>query len=64
MYYAGNLPPKLAATARAECLAAGVPQTPPLLDACTLDVATLGKNAAQDYLNMPANLTWGKINPP
>jgi hypothetical protein len=64
VYYSGNLPPKLAATARAECLAAGVQPTPPLLDACTLDAAILGENAAQDYLNMPTNLTWGKINPP
>ena len=35
-----------------------------MLDACTVDVAVLGRNAAQVYRNMPANVTGGKITPP
>lgn len=63
VYYARNLPPKLARTARAVCIATGVPPKSRLLDACTLDVAVLGKNAAQDYRNAPANVTVGVVNP-
>ena len=63
VFYSGNLPKKLAGTARAQCLAAGV-HAAPLLDACTVDVAVLGRNAAQVYRNMPANVTGGKITPP
>ena len=61
--YAGNLPPKLATTARAACVAAGVTAAP-LLDACTVDTAVLGQGAISAYRNLPANVTWGKITPP
>jgi hypothetical protein len=61
--YTGNLPPKLATTARAACVAAGV-HAPGLLDACTVDTAVLGTNAIRPYQGLPANVTWGKITPP
>jgi hypothetical protein len=61
--YTGNLPPKVAITARAACVAAGVTAAP-LLDACTVDTAVLGTSAIAAYQGLPANLTWGKITPP
>jgi hypothetical protein len=63
VFYAGNLPPKLATTARAACVAAGVTAAP-LLDACTVDTAVLGTSAITAYQGLPANVTWGKITPP
>jgi hypothetical protein len=59
-FEAGNLPPKLFNSARAICVRAGV-QTPALLDACTLDVAVLGRDAAEVYRTLPRNVIWGKI---
>lgn len=44
-FYASDLDPKLSERTRAVCTAAGV-KAGPLLDACTLDVAVIGNDAA------------------
>ena len=44
-FYANNLDPKLSERTRAVCTATGV-KAGPLLDACTLDVAVIGNDAA------------------
>jgi hypothetical protein len=44
-FYANDLDPKLSERTRAVCMAAGV-KAGPLLDACTLDVAVIGNDAA------------------
>lgn len=62
-YEASNLPPRLYKAALAVCVSAGV-KAPALLDACTLDVAVLGKGATTVYRTLPAKVTWGKIVPP
>jgi hypothetical protein len=36
-------------------------RAPALLDACTLDVAVLGKKAVNVYRTLPTNVIWGKI---
>jgi hypothetical protein len=59
-YEASNLPPKLYKAAYAICVRAGV-QVPALLDACILDVAVLGRDAADVYRTLPTNVIWGKI---
>jgi len=59
-YEASNLPPKEYQTAHAVCVAAAV-RAPALLDACTLDVAVLGKEAVNVYRTLPTNVIWGKI---
>jgi len=58
-----NLPPRLQRIAQAICVRAGV-KAPALLDACTLDVAVLGKEADRVYATLPANVIWGKILSP
>ncbi len=63
LFYTGNLPPALAKQAGVVCLDAGVRVTP-LLDACTVDVAVLGRAAAKAYLSQPANVTLGQITLP
>jgi hypothetical protein len=64
VYYAGSLPPKLAATARAECLAAGVPHVPPLLDACTWMSPHSARTLPRTTSTCPQTSPGGKINPP
>ncbi len=63
LFYTGNLPPALAKQAGVVCLDAGV-RVAPLLDACTVDVAVLGRAAAKAYLSQPANVTLGQITLP
>ncbi len=63
LFYTSNLPPTLAKQARVICLEAGV-RVAPLLDACTVDVAVLGRAAAKAYLSQPANVTLGEITLP
>lgn len=56
-----NLSPSQYGLGLSNCQAAGV--TGPLLNACILDVATLGTlNTASIYAGVPADLTWGQIN--
>jgi hypothetical protein len=58
-FYAKNLPPRIAQRAGAICIRAGV-RKGPLLDACTLDVAVIGKaSAARAYINRPAPVAVG-----
>jgi hypothetical protein len=52
-FFASNLAPGIRDSARAICLHTGV-KNPALLDACTLDVAVLGKQAATVYVGAPA----------
>jgi len=59
-FYANNLPPKVAAAARAVCVADRVRVTS-LLNACTVDVAVLGKQAATVYRALGAPAVWGLI---
>lgn len=59
-YEVGNLPPKQAQAAHAICVSAGV-KVPALLDACTLDVAVLGRGAVTVYQTLPKNVIWGRI---
>jgi hypothetical protein len=63
VFYPNNLPPRVAKLGRAACRAAGV-QAAPLPDACIVDFAMLGKGALLVYSSLPADVTWGKINPP
>jgi hypothetical protein len=63
VFYPNDLPARVAALARAACRAAGA-QPAPLLDACIVDFAMLGKGAILVYHSLPADVTWGKINPP
>jgi hypothetical protein len=60
LFYANNLPQKVAAAARAVCIAAGV-EVAPLLNACTVDVAVLGHQAANVYRTLGAPAVWGLI---
>jgi hypothetical protein len=59
-FYANDLPPKLATAAQAVCAAARVEVTP-LLNACTVDVAVLGRQAANVYRNLGAPAVWGLV---
>ena len=59
-YEASSLPHKEYLTAHAICFRAGV-RAPGMLDACTLDVAVLGKEALGVYRTLPKNVIWGKI---
>ena len=59
-YEASSLPHQEFLSAHAICVSAGV-RAPALLDACTLDVAVLGKKAVNVYRTLPTNVTWGKI---
>jgi hypothetical protein len=59
-YEASSLPTAEYQSAQATCDNAGV-KVPALLDACILDVAVLGTEAASVYQSLPANLTWGQI---
>ena len=64
LIYPSNLPAGLQRRARSVCLGVGV-KAPPLLDACTVDVAVLRTRAAATvYRTLPRNITWGKIRPP
>ena len=64
VFYASNLDPKLARSARDVCLGAKV-KAAPLLDACTVDVAVLGtKAAATVYRTVSTHVIWGKITLP
>ncbi|MDI1464106.1 hypothetical protein QEZ54_24265 [Catellatospora sp. KI3] len=49
-FFAGDLDQEERGRARAICLEAGVKDSPTVLDACTLDVAVLGKAAAAAYV--------------
>jgi von Willebrand factor type D domain len=53
-----DLDPKTRNLARAICIRAGVKQSA-LLDACTIDVAVLGKQAAAAYVGAPAPVAVG-----
>ena len=53
-----NLEPKTRDRARAICTQAGIKQSA-LLDACTIDVAVLGKQAAAVYVGAPAPVAVG-----
>jgi fibronectin type III domain protein len=56
-----NLNPSQYGLGLSNCQAAGV--AGPLLNACILDVATLGTlNTASIYASVPTDLTWGEIN--
>lgn len=59
-FYANDLSPRVAASARAACVAAGV-HSAPLLDACTIDVAVLGDKATGVYRTLPAPAAWGVV---
>jgi hypothetical protein len=59
-FYAANLPSEVGASARQACVAAGV-QSASLLDACTVDVAVLGEQAADPYQTFPAPAVWGVV---
>jgi hypothetical protein len=60
VFYAANLPTKVASSARAACVAAHVHETA-LLNACTVDVAVLGKQAVLAYRALPTPAFWGII---
>lgn len=60
-FYARDLDPKVAERTRAVCTAAGV-KPGPLLDACTLDVAVIGNDAAAKvFVDMPDPVAVGNI---
>ena len=59
-FYANDLPNKVASAARAACVAVGVYEAA-LLNACTVDVAVVGKQAAAVYRTIPAPARWGII---
>jgi hypothetical protein len=64
VFYASNLPPRLAGHALAVCRAAGV-RGAALLNACTVDTAVLrSRAAARAYLSEPPDVTLGQILPP
>ena len=50
-FFANDLNPELAKANRAICTQAGV-KDGPLLDACMIDVAMLGRGAAQAFVRM------------
>jgi hypothetical protein len=62
-FYTSNLPPAIARQAQDICQNDGV-KAAPLLDACTIDEAVLGKNAPLVYRTLPSNVTVGQISPP
>jgi hypothetical protein len=57
-FFSGNLEPRTRDRARAICRQAGIKQSA-LLDACTIDVAVLGKQAAAVYVGAPAPVAVG-----
>jgi hypothetical protein len=59
-FYAKDLEPSVYERARAVCMAEGV-KAGPLLDACTLDVAVLGNDAAKVFLDAPDPIAVGNI---
>ncbi len=60
-FYAGDLDPKVARRARAVCTAAGVKEKS-LLEACTLDVAVIGReDAAKVFVDLHAPAAVGRI---
>jgi hypothetical protein len=59
-FYANALPPKVAAAARAVCVADRVHVTS-LVNARTVDVAVLGRQAATVYPTLGAPAAWGLI---
>jgi hypothetical protein len=60
-FYAKDLDPQVAERTRAVCTAAGV-KAGPLLDACTLDVAVIGNDAAAKvFVGMPDPIAVGNI---
>lgn len=60
LYFASNLDKKVASQAQEECKKAGV-SGKALLDACTLDVALMGKAAANVYGNVPIPVVIGDV---
>ncbi len=59
-FYAGDLDPRVARRTRAVCVAAGV-KGQALLDACTLDVAVLGRDtAAKAFADLPPPVAVGQ----
>lgn len=63
LFYASDLDPKLSERTRAVCTAAGV-KAGPLLDACTLDVAVIGNDAATKvFVGAHAPIAVGIITP-
>jgi hypothetical protein len=59
-FYANDLDPEVYKRTRAVCMAAGV-KAGPLLDACTLDVAVLGNDAAKVFVDAAPPIAVGKI---
>ncbi len=57
-FFANDLSPELAKSNRTICTQAGVKEGP-LLDACMIDVAVLGRGAAQVFARMPAPIAVG-----
>jgi hypothetical protein len=57
-FFANDLSPELAESSRTICTQAGV-KGGPLLDACMIDVAVLGRGAAQAFAHMPAPVAVG-----
>jgi hypothetical protein len=60
VFYANNLPPKVAESARSACTRADV-RAVPLLNACTVDVAVLGDEAVDVYRTLGAPAVWALI---
>jgi len=60
-FYATNLDPKIYKRTRAVCVAAGV-KAKALLEACALDVAVIGNDAAAKvYVGRPAPVAVGRV---
>jgi len=63
-FYSKNLDPQLARHARAVCMEHGVKDRN-LLEACTLDVAVIGKDDAADvFVNLRKPIAIGRVKPP
>ncbi|MGI8568361.1 MAG: hypothetical protein ACR2KT_04485 [Methylocella sp.] len=61
IFYANDLDPAVYERTRAVCIVAGV-KIGPLLDACTLDVAVIGSDAAaQVFVGAPAPIAVGNV---
>jgi hypothetical protein len=63
-FYARDLEPRVAARARAICIAAGVRRDGPLLGDCVLDVAVIGdRNAARVFARTPQPRAVAQVRP-
>jgi hypothetical protein len=63
-FYSKDLEPQLARHARAVCMERGVKDRN-LLEACTLDVAVIGKDDAADvFVNLRKPIAIGRVKPP